>query len=347
MKKAPILALTLLNAFAALLVFKTVTPAAAGDDVRLFITSAVEQANNRVILPLHRGTSNGQAVYYIITDTSDENLSDKLGVNRSNKLENAANTQAVQKVSYNADGTIEFPATVDFSPVRRVTPGPQGFPPIVAEPGAIGETGYSPLIQLPNGTIVNAPHIANASGQADKVESIDTEKLRVTYLETDGFAYREPVKYISTEASDPVAATLENATYAPALNNVPIVGDDSTASARSGLVAFTNGQISATNPQRQGLNSALLDGLDPLNILSWNPNQSRYSPLWDVYLAQWSQDAISTGQNVRQTDFFEVKNYLAERGLVTSFGGGAFAPTGFIVNCPTVSSRRVERMYEK
>ena len=72
-----------------------------------------------------------------------------------------------------------------------------------------------------------------------------------------------------------------------------------TALLRSGLVAFTNGQISAINPQRQGLNSALLDGLDPLNILSWNPNQSRYSPLWDIYLAQWSQDAISTRQNVR------------------------------------------------
>ena len=310
----------------------------ANDDVRLFITSAIEQANNKVTLPLRRGTSNGQAVYYIITDTSDGNLSDKLGVNRSNKLENAANTRAVQKVSYNADGTINFPATVDFSPVRRVVPGTQGFPPIVAEPGAIGETGYSPLIQLPNGTIVNAPHIANAYGQADKVSSIDTEKLRVTYLETDGFAHGEAVKYISTDASDPVAATLENVTYAPALNNALRAGDDSTASARSGLVAFTNGQIGATNPQRQGLTSALLDGLAPLNILSWNPNQGRYSPLWDVHLAQWSQRAIRTGQNVRQTDFSKVED-LAKRGLVTSFGGGAFAPAGFIVNCPTVSSR--------
>ena len=310
----------------------------ANDDVRLFITSAIEQANNKVTLPLRRGTSNGQAVYYIITDTSDGNLSDKLGVNRSNKLENAANTGAVQKVSYNADGTINFPATVDFSPVRRVASGPQGFPPIVAEPGAVGETGYSPLIQLPNGTIVNAPHIANASGQADKVSSIDTEKLRVTYLETDGFARGEAVKYISTDASDPVAATLENVTYAPALNNALRAGDDSTASARSGLVAFTNGQIGATNPQRQGLTSALLDGLAPLNILSWNPNQGRYSPLWDVHLAQWSSRAIRTGQNVRQTDFSKVED-LAKRGLVTSFGGGAFAPAGFIVNCPTVSSR--------
>jgi len=337
-KKAPILALTLLTAFVVLLISKTVAPAAASDDVRLFITSAIEQPNNKVTLPLRRGTRYGQAVYYIITDTSDGNLSDKLGVNRSNKLENAANTGAVQKVNYNADGTINFPATVDFSPVRRVVPGPQGFPPIVAEPGAVGETGYSPLIQLPNGTIVNAPHIANASGQADKVLSIDTQKLRVTYLETDGFARGKAVKYISTESSDPVAATLENVTYAPALNNAPRVGDDSTASSRAGLVAFTNGQIGAINPQRQGLNSALLNGLDPLNVLAWNPNQGRYSPLWDVHLAQWSQEAIRTGQNVRQTDYSKVED-LAERGLITSFGGGAFAPAGFIVNCPTVSSR--------
>jgi DNA-binding SARP family transcriptional activator len=43
---------------------------------------------------------------------------------------------------------------------RQVAPGPTGFPPSVAQPGAIGVPGYSPLIQLPNGVIENAPQIA-------------------------------------------------------------------------------------------------------------------------------------------------------------------------------------------
>jgi len=60
----------------------------------------------------------------------------------------------------------------------------------------------------------------------------------------------------------PTAATIEHVTYAPALNNLPTLNDDSTASARASLAGFTNGQTGAANPNRQGLNSAILDKLD-------------------------------------------------------------------------------------
>src|SRR5919202_807917 len=129
--------------------------------------------------------------------------------------------------------------------------------------GAVGEPGYSPLIELPDGTILNAPQIANATGQADKVVSIDRADGTVTYKETDGFARGNPVKYVSTDATDPLAAALEDATLAPALNAAPFAGGDGTDSARATLVAFVNGATGATNPQRQGLNSAVVDGLDP------------------------------------------------------------------------------------
>ena len=38
---------------------------------RLFITSAIEHPNGTVTLPLHQGISNGQPVYYVVTDASD------------------------------------------------------------------------------------------------------------------------------------------------------------------------------------------------------------------------------------------------------------------------------------
>jgi hypothetical protein len=218
-----------------------------------------------------------------------------------------------------------------------VVPGPAGFPPTTAVPGPTGELGYSPLIQLPDGSIVNAPHVANATGRAPKVVSIGADGASVVYRETHGFQGGNPVRYASFDASDPLAAALENVTFAPALNGAPTVGDDSTASARASLAAFTNGQTGAANPQRQGLNSALLDGLDPLNVLRWNPSQGRYSPLWDVHLAQWSAAAVASGQNLRQTDWGTVQG-LADHGQVTGFGGGAFVANGFIVNCPIVSS---------
>ena len=310
--------------------------AIAGGNRTLFIPSAVENADNTATLPLYRGTSQGRNVWYILLNSSDGNDADRLGLSSVQKLANARGTLAVQKVRV-VGGVIDFPKTVDFAPQRIVVPGPEGFPPDRAEPGAIGQPGYSPLIEMPDGTIRNAPHIANNSGRADKAIALDVAAGRVRYLLTDGFANGRAVKYISTESSDAGAATLENSTLASALNAAPFAGGDGTDSSRATLVAFVNGQTGAGNPRRQGLNSALLDGLDPLNLLFWAPNQGRYSPLWDVFPAQWSAAAVAAGTNVAQTDRSSLLNQVQE-GRISGPGGANFGPGGFVVNCPIVSS---------
>jgi len=305
----------------------------------LFITSAVEHPDGTVTLPLHKGLSNGQPVYYVLTDTSDGSVAQSLGVNTSQKLANAANTAGVEKVSINPDGTIVFPATVNFNPTPgfTLTPGPAGFPPAAASPPAVGDPGYSPLIQLPDGVVENAPQVANNTGQANKVTSIDLAGMTVTYKETDGFQGGKALRYASFDSSDPGAAAIEHVTYAPALNNLPTLNDDSTASARASLAGFTNGQTGAANPNRQGLNSAILDGLAPLNVLRWNPTQGRYSPIWDAHLTQWQ---LPLAQRTLQTDFGTIQG-LADHGTVVGFNGTAqgttFAASGTIVNCPIVA----------
>jgi hypothetical protein len=312
------------------------TPAAYASSGRtLFVSSAVEHADNTVTLPLHRGVSNGRPVWYVVLDASTSSAAERYGANRANKLANAAGTSAVQRVSVSG-GVLNFPASVDFGPNRVVVAGPGGFPPALASPGAVGEPGYSPLIELPDGSILDAPQIANATGHADKVVSLDTAGGHVTYQETNGFARNNPVRYVSTDSSDPAAAALEDVTYAPALMAAPFAGGDGTDSARASLAAFVNGQTGAANPNRQGLNSAVLDGLDPLNNLAWNPSQGRYSPLWDVFPAAWTPAAIAAHRNVRQTAFADVAK-LAEEGLVTGPGETAFGPGGFIVICPIIS----------
>jgi len=310
--------------------------ASASGGARLFVESAVEHPDGTVTLPLVRGSSAGGAVYYVIIDSSSGADAAALGVNTSQKLANARGSRATQKVAVRG-GELDFPATVDFAFARReVVAGPQGFPPDAFQYPAKGQDGYSPLAELPDGTVRNAPHVANATGRHPKVVSIDLARMTVTLEETTGFSGGKPVRYVSTESSHPLAAALENVTFAPLLDEAPGLGNDGTDSPRTSLAAFVNGRTGAGNPERQGLASAILDGLSPLNVLRWAPNQGRYSPLWDVHLAAWTAAAKAAGQDRRQTDFGDVQG-LASHGLVTAPDGGRFAASGFIVNCPIIS----------
>jgi hypothetical protein len=308
-------------------------------------TSFRENAGPTIVTyPLYHGSSQGRPVLYVITDASTLSVARVLGVNYVPKLAQAAGTAAVQR-STSAIGTgngIIFPASVDFSPQHSIVPGPTGFPPTAAQPGAVGEPGYSPLVQVTfRGTpvVLNAPQIANATGQADKVVLIDRAHQSVSYRETDGCYDNESVHYASFDASDPGAAAIEDVTYAPNLGAAPSAGCADAAMvapncSRESLIAFTNGQTGATNPQRQGLNAALLDGPPPLNILQEIPEltaQFDYSPLWDVHLETWTDAAVANGLNVRQTDFSTALSQVSN-GLAT---GGT--PAGFVVNCPVVS----------
>ena len=164
------------------------------------------------------------------------------------------------------------------------------------------------------------------------------------YRETDGCYDNESVHYASFDASNPVAAAIEDVTYAPNLNAVPSAGcaDPMGAepSARESLIAFTDGQTGNHNPQRQGLNAAILDRLSPLNNLQEVPHPGAlfdYSPIWDIHLETWTAAAITGGQNVRQTNFPAALKQVTN-GLATGFPAGApFGPSGFVVNWPVVS----------
>jgi hypothetical protein len=314
-----------------------------------------------VTYPLHTGTAAGHLVYYVITDASDQTVATSLGVNYVPKLANAANSAAVQ-LSSSADPTaINVPGDVDFSPVRVLVASATGFPPSASAPGAVGNTGYSPLVQLPTGVVVNAPQVgdgANTNGAdkahwADKVESVDAVHHTVTYHETNGCYENQSVHYVSFDSSDSGASGIEDVTYAPALGNVPSADCGTNdinqtppfinpGCARESLIAFINGQTGKDNVQRQGLNAAILDQESPLNILEDVPNsagQFNYSPMWDIHLVQWN-DSVPLASRLRQTDFATAEALVGTQAQSITPSGATsntFQATGFIVNCPLVS----------
>jgi hypothetical protein len=325
-----------------------------------FNTSACENGTNNVTiftLPLHMGMSNGQTVYYVIMDTSNEALSDSLGVNFAPKLANAVGTKGVQKITMTPSGLVDFPGTVTFGQNHVVVAGPNGFPPSQFSPPSTGDALYSPLIELPDGTVENAPQVANNSGQAAKVVLLDKTHMKVEYRATMGFYENKAVHYASFDASVPLAAALEDVTYAANLNAVPSPdSEDPMTSAREELIAFTNGPTGVNNPAAQGLSYAILSGVpfeSPRNLLHEAPTlpyhsdvgSTLYSPMWDVHLATWTPEAIAAGDRIQLRDVDTVlqTEVMANQDIgpgdvsLTNPTGGPFGASDIVVDCPLVS----------
>ncbi len=326
---------------------------------QLVTAGKIDQEQGTIKLPLYRGeTKNGKNVWYVLTDTTDKGNSEALGINYSAKLAYAATANGARTATLRKDGILVFDqGTVDFTPDHKVTPGaaPDFFPPKVAEPGSVGSKDYSPIVRITNaaGQLYDAPVIAfdvpadklkQAAGKIDyklvhdKVVAIDATANggTVTLKLTTGFSFSKPVLYLSLDASVPLAAAMEGATFAPGLADIRVGGDDGAFSAVERIFAVTNGQTGADNPQRQGFNSALSEGRSPLNVLGGIPTVATdYSPLWDLNLSEWSKDAVAKGYRGRLIDEFQILG-LVEQGWLTAPGGSEFGSVGIIINCPIV-----------
>lgn len=318
----------------------------------------VDLDKGTITLPLYEGAvKSGQAFWYIVTDTDDKGNAEGLGLNYSAKLTFADVGRAVRKGTLDSKFKLIVDAgTVDFSPVHSATPGdaPNFFPPKQFQPGSVGDNSYSPLVKIANagGHIYNAPIVAgNVTAERlnqfcdgrpdysivhDKVVKICPRDKTVTMQLTTGFSFAKPVLYLSTDASNPLPATAEGATYAPGLEDIQVGGDDSLFSPVERIFVFVNGHTGKDNPQRQGLNSALSDGTSPLNVLGGIPTVATdYSPMWDVNAAVWTQRAIELGYRSRLTEEFAILG-MVQKGWLTGLNGKPFGSVGFVVNCPIV-----------
>jgi hypothetical protein len=350
--------------------------------VQLLRSGTINQTTMTTTIPLYRGQmSDGRNVWYILTDTSDKANAEALGLNHSAKLAYAEVGRAVRNATLQKDGSLTFEkGTVDFSPEHTLAPGdePNFFPPKTAKAGSVGDADYTPIIKITNagGHIYNAPVVAfdvdakaidscyappDYSLVADRVVKIcfsaeDTAQVpgapmrdpslaggTVELQMTPIFSFGRPAAYISTEASDEMVAALDKGTFAPALADVPVGGDDGAFSAIERLFPIANGPTGADNPQRQGLNSALSDvgpdgkPLPPLQLIGGIPTIALdYSPLWDLNLAVWTDDAIAKGYRSRMIDEFQFLA-MVEQGWITGKDGGPFGSTGIVVNCPIVA----------
>src|SRR6266478_5941229 len=336
----------------------------------------VDLSKETVRLPLYQGEANGQTVWYVLLDASDQGIAHDLGVNYAPKLSNLAigDPEAVQTVTLDSpspdqnkfgQALVHFQGAPDFSPTRIAEPGPTGFPLANFQPGAVAGPGYSPFIRIAGSpTVYSAPIVATGDGPFDVVHHTNTgdrvlgvhiagpqapgqyEDSWVDLLFVKGFDAGQPIIYISTDAGQPLTSVLERSTYVPALDKVAYNGgDDFLGSARERLFGFVNGQTGAGNT---ALIDALRNGGDLLNVFGDFPtlNDPRhaqaYSPLWDAQLGLWTDKAVKEGLNTRQTDEVQVFNLAATHpDLITGINPATGQPapygaTGVDINCAVI-----------
>jgi hypothetical protein len=319
---------------------------------KLFLTSGqVDLAREVIRLPLHRGNlSTGETVWFVLTDVSDLAVSKEMGLTWASSLSMAKDLGSTRVAEVDGAGHFTFQSgRVDFSPVQTLTKGdpPDFFPPKVARAGSIGGPHYSPLVRVTNrnGIVFNAPIVAFNVGPekisfcngdpdytvvTDSVASICPEKGTVDLKLRSGFANGRHLRYLSFDANSEESAALEASTFAPAESDILQSG------ATEVIYTLVNGKMGASEPERQGLDSALNGEGPSLDILAhFSQISAGYSPMWDVRLAVWTKDAIAKGQRTIITDGDDLEA-KSQSGLLVSPAGGPVRTTGSLVNCPVV-----------
>ena len=251
----------------------------------------VDLSKESVRLPLYKGKANGETVWYVLLDASDQGVAHDLGVNFAPKLGNIGIgcPECVQTVTLDSpspdqnkfgQAVVNFQGAPDFSPARIAEPGPNGFPLAKFQPGAVAGPGYSPFIRIAGSqTVYSAPIVATGDGPFDVVHHTNTgdrvlgihiagpsapgqyAESWVDLLFVKGFDAGQPIIYISTDAGQPLTAVLERSTYMPALDKAAYNGgDDFLGSARERLFGFVNGQTGADNKNAQGFVNLVKNG---------------------------------------------------------------------------------------
>jgi hypothetical protein len=295
---------------------------------------SIDKAAHTAVLPIYKGSAHGKTVWYIVTDASDASVARKLKAVYAPDIANigAAATQSAKL----SGSSIVFSGAPDFSPTRSYVASKDGFPPSSSAPGAVADSNYSPFVRVDGWKgVINASIVATGDGPydlthhtntADRLIAIDTANRTGTFVLARGFVNDRRVLYLSTEASDPLPASVERAIYTPKLAKaapsatipIGVVAGGPMDSDPQGLA-----YLALHTPLSSDATSTNVDSIgSPFNVLSLVPNadapfaENGYSPLWLVQVVGKTTERFT--------------NYGA-------FASAGPKPGGFSVNCPAIA----------
>lgn len=356
-------------------------PSALGIDYRL--TGGENSLTPSVRLPMFKGyetaPSGLREAHYIITEASDRDVAETLGVVYAPRMAQAKGSQGVQLAEFNEDGRLVFPGYVDFSFKRSLVGGNIGeegtdafgllsFPPQQANAGAVASDEWSSYVVLPSGVVINAQQVGNESGLHDRIATLDTsleaqddfdnpnyspETASVVLQLLDGWQNGNKYYFhLVTDTSDPAPSAIEKGVFAPRLANIPSFGVF-PGGAFLGFSPCANG-----NPERdangniQGLNVTIdseNQDQDPTNTFPIDPRDSRFAPMWDAHICEWDASVplnerpilTSISQIQNEISLGRLNNFRGNNGPINKFIAGLM-PTGAIINCPVITQPKAK-----
>ena len=310
---------------------------------------SLTETNIPKVLPLVRGFADGNEVFYITTEVSDEKL--------ANYLTNLTNSRVVYTPALKYAPAQSLANIYEFTNGIKGS-GPEGFQPNIAD-SQPGDNNYSPLwkvnlVTWNNGTtpreltseedivnavknkeltikpteiIVNCPFVQwkddslkvrednktltdDSPYGGGQVLDIDIKKMQVTFVAHRGFAPDgSTIYYIATDASVKKVADDLGVVF------VNRTGSTLDSGSSSDLYIFTNG-IKGNGPM--GFQAS---------IASTNAGDEAYSPLWRIQTATWKDPA----QAQFLTSLEEITEHAKQGHLKTEIAG-------VVVNCPFVEA---------
>jgi hypothetical protein len=312
----------------------------------------LSRANVPATIPLHRGWYNGEAVYYIITDSSEQKHADVITEKQGWKVELAqplANTpKEVLSTTYIFTNGIKGEGIHGFQDqVFTSTPAqPETYSALTSHVHvtwndaaqaelldseeailAAQEEGKVTLTDLP--VVINMPQIMWPGGQltvkqdktltddtpygGGQVLDIDTTKMTVTFVAHRGWGPDgRTIYYIVTDATPEMPANMMGVVSSP--TSAKLIAN----SAAVDLFQFMNGVV-GTGPI----------GFQP-GIAASAPGDANYSPMWRIHMIGWKDPASAS---VLET-FGDINAYREAGMIDVSLARPMDAD--HIVNCPFI-----------
>jgi hypothetical protein len=308
----------------------------------------LSNANVEIDVPLIKGYENGNEIFLIVTDASDNQTAAQITNTTGFKVNFApllaTTPEEARGQTYLFENGIEGEGPLGFQlPVINARPGQEGYSPLSqinfvrwneaaqptelrSEEDVIAANNTGELTITETDVIVNYPAVQWEGGSIQirqdrdnindespygggQVTNIDTANMTATFVAHRGWGPDgRTVYYIVADAVPEMPASMMGVPFVPADEN--LIGTPVAVD----LFQFTNG-INGTGPMgfQSGIGAA-------------NPDDENYSPMWRISFIEWkdpSQARVLENQN----DI----NMMLQRGLITLMPA---LEGRHIVNCP-------------